>query len=234
MSNICSSIDELRKRAVEVQVCGDGDSFLIEEYLPKIKGDEVLARIDTSIMYLARNDPRMQFHIYGKTMSLPRDKAVYGEIEVDQERKQRVEPFYRYAKDTPMVQDWKGTVLKEVQGYVEDDLDQVCNHVVVNQYRDGNDHIGFHHDKDKTFEEGSSVLTISLGASRILRLRKVKGDDKGKTKDVKLHHGSMFVLGPETNRNWKHSIVQRKKLKGRRVSMICGPQVFSIVDSFVH
>lgn len=200
-------------------MCGDGDSFLMEDYLPKAKGDQVMTEIDSSIMFLSRSDPRMQFHIYGKTISLPRDKAVYGEIEVDEESKERVEPFYRYAKDTPMVEDWKGTVLKEVKEYVHEDFGQACNHVVVNQHRDGSDYIGFHHDKSQTFEPESSVLTISLGASRILRLRKVRGESKGKIVDVKLNHGSMFVLGPETNRNWKHSIVQRKKVRGRRISM---------------
>ena len=219
MSNVCISIDGLNEKCVDVEVVGDGDSFLIEEYLPKDKGDEVLAEIDSSITYLDRNDPRMQFHIYGKTMCLPRDKAVYGDVKIDEEKKERVEPFYRYAADTPMVEGWQGTVLEEVQGYVKDDLDQVCNHVVVNQYRGGEDYIGFHHDKSKTFEEGSSVLTISLGASRILRLKRVKGEGKGKIVNVKLNHGSMFVLGPETNRNWKHSIVQKKGLKGRRVSL---------------
>ena len=219
MSNVCSTVEELDERCVEFEKCGEGDSFLIERYLPKAKGDQVLAEIDSSITYLSRDDPRMQFRIYGKEVKLPRDKAVLGEIEIDEEKKERIEPFYRYAKDTPPVEDWKGTVLKEIQGYITEDMDQSCNHVVVNQYRDGKDYIGYHHDKSKTFELGSSVLTLSLGASRILRLRKVRGEGKGAIKNIKLNHGSLFVLGPETNRNWKHSIVQKKGLEGRRVSL---------------
>ena len=201
--------------AVEVKKCGSGDSYLIENFFDPdgSYANDILKSIDTNITYLDRNDPRMQFHIYGKTMSLPRDKSV------DKYKQERVELFYRYAKDTPPVEDWKDTILKDVSSEIELNLGQDCNHVVVNQYRDGNDYIGFHHDKSQTFVEISSVLTLSLGEERILRLKKVRGLRRGEIKDIRLRHGSMFVLGPKTNKYWKHSIVQRKGVRGRRVSL---------------
>jgi len=216
---LCKILQDSNMSDADVVSCGSGDSFLIHNFLDKDQADATLAAIDASIVYLDRQDHRMQFHIYGKTVSLPRDKAVFGEIKHDEEKKERVEPFYRYAKDTPPVEDWKGTILQSVQQDIQTRMGQECNHVVVNQYRNGNDYIGFHHDKDKTFVAASSVLTISLGGSRILRLRKVKGDAIGTTKDLKLCHGSLFVLGPKTNREWKHSIIKRSKVQHRRVSL---------------
>ena len=108
------------------------------------------------VQYLSRDDPRMQFRIYGKTVQLPRDKTVYGEVVIDEEKKERVEPFYKYAKDTPPVESWKETYLRIVAEQLKATTGQACNHVVVNQYPDGDSYIGYHRDKDETFEIGSS------------------------------------------------------------------------------
>jgi alkylated DNA repair dioxygenase AlkB len=71
-------------------------------------------------------------------------------------------------------------------------------------------------DKDRDFVLGSSVLTISFGAVRRLLL---KSDDESET--VELEHGSLFVLGPETNApgNFKHSIVKTAQDVGERLSL---------------
>jgi len=53
--------------------------------------------------------------------------------------------------------------------------------------------------------EGSSVFTVSLGASRIFRL---KNDKTGEVQDIDVQSGSLFILGPKTNAEWKHSIVK--------------------------
>ena len=85
--------------------------------------------------------------------------------------------------------------------------------MVGNQYRSGVDHIGFHHDKTRDFVDGSSVLTVSFGQARRFQLRRVS--DKKKKIELVLEHGSVFVLGPKTNQEWKHSIVKQsgKKIK---------------------
>lgn len=203
--------------------CGEGDSFLIPHFVSDERGNEILAEVDRSITYLSRDDPRMKFKIYGKTLSLPRDKAVYGEIKMDERTGQQIEPFYRYAKDTPPVEDWKDTILKTVADDLIQRSGQECNHVVVNQYRNGKDYIGFHHDKSKTFVMGSSVMVLSLGASRTFRLQKkvraADGTIHRETINLQLKHGSLFVMGPATNLVWKHSIVQELKINHRRVSL---------------
>ncbi len=203
--------------------CEEGDSYLIPNFVDTEQCAQILAEIDRSITYLSRSDPRMQFKIYGKTLCLPRDKAVYGIIHTDSSTGQKIEPYYRYAKDTPPVEDWQGTVLSAIADELAEKMGQACNHVVVNQYRTGADYIGFHHDKSKTFVPGSQVLTLSLGGTRILRLqKKVKGADgviHRVTKNIRLENGSLFVLGPGTNALWKHSIVREAKVAHRRVSL---------------
>ena len=215
----------LKSQFRQVEECGEGDSFVVRDFLSSSKADEVLESVDEGVQWLDRADPRMQFKLYGKVLQLPQDKAVYGDVKFDEEKNERVEPYYKYAKDTPPVESWHDSTLEVLSEFIAKKSGQVCNHVVINQYRSGDDHISFHHDKSKSFEPGSSVLTLSLGAERILRLRKKIRNEKGKMVlkgdivDIKLNHGSIFVLGSKTNTLWKHAIIKTKKVQSRRVSL---------------
>ena len=104
---------------------GTLDSYLIREYLSSSQADDVLRDVDGYVTYLARTDPRMLFKIYGKSLKFPRDKAFYGNVTV--ENGERVEPFYKYAKDTPPVESWAGSVLEEVKARLQRSCGQPCN-----------------------------------------------------------------------------------------------------------
>ncbi len=136
------------------------DSFLVEGFFSTSRADQVLQGIDEQITYLSRQDPRMQFKMYGKQHALPRDKAVLGELSSDPVSGDRVEPFYKYAADTPPVEDWIGTILKDVSGEIETKCEQACNHVVVNQYCSGKDHIGFHFVSNEPTLSSSSLASV--------------------------------------------------------------------------
>ncbi len=88
----------------------------------------------------------------------------------------------------------------------------------MNQYRDGADHIGLHKDKVKDFVPSTSVFTVSLGTTRLFRL---KHCTTGEIQDILLAPGSLFVLGTITNSEWKHSIVKKSvnEVKDVRISL---------------
>jgi len=198
------------------------DSYLVEDFLSPEEAVKVLEKVDGEVEYRSRDDPSLQFKIFGHTRQMPRDKAFYGQVEVDLNQppeQQRVEPFYKYAKDVPPVDCWFGMHLETMADQIQESSGQACNHVVVNQYRSGDDYIGDHRDKDASFEPGSSVMTVSLGAERMFRLKKFKGRDAGEVIKFTLPVGSLFVLGPKTNAKWKHSILKSKQAMGRRVSL---------------
>src|SRR4051794_6184987 len=52
---------------------------------------------------------------------------------------------------------WTDAV-KNMRDHVKTKTGQYCNHLVVNQYLNGKDHIGFH--KDKVFHRDFSILNI--------------------------------------------------------------------------
>jgi alkylated DNA repair dioxygenase AlkB len=207
---------DLTPSVSERQRVGDLDSYINHGFFSRKQADAVLRRVRRTALFLSRQDPRVQFRMYNRQGPLPRDKAFYGSIRATCNGTQ-IEPYYKYAKVTPQLEDWKGHVLERVAQSVDQGCGQPCNHVVVNHYKDGKDHISFHHDKSASFHPGSSVLTVSLGATRTLRLKCVKGKAEGQTFDLPLTHGSLFVLGPETNKYWKHAIVKAPRLvEGRQ------------------
>jgi alkylated DNA repair dioxygenase AlkB len=77
-------------------------------------------------------------------------------------------------------------------------------------------YIGKHRDSIKNLDRAAPIVTISLGESRVFRVRPFKG--KG-TIDFPVSHGSVIVMPFETNQNWMHEIVKTTKAIGRRISI---------------
>jgi len=154
---------------------------------------------------------KLTFSIYGKEMQLPRDKCFFGD-----QGKNGETPLYRYGgKYNPKVNDWIPTV-KLVRDLVEKETGQHCNHCVLNRYVDGSDYIGFHRDKTKDIVDGSLIMTVSFGVTRVMKLKNM--EDK-KVISHSLNPGSLFSIGWKTNEEYKHSIPKSAKIKGTRISL---------------
>ena len=50
-------------------------------------------------------------------------------------------------------------------------LDKKHNHWIITKYKDENDNIGFHSDKDRDFEEDSFIVVVKLGAPRLFEFQ---------------------------------------------------------------
>lgn len=98
------------------------------------------------------------------------------------------------------------------------------NHVLIQLYRSGEDHITGHSDKTIDVVRGSKIVNVSLGAQRtmILRMKKPEGgqsNDDGTpgppraSRRIPLPHNSMFILGLRTNRLTTHEIRPDKRLQ---------------------
>ena len=75
--------------------------------------------------------------------------------------------------------------------------------MVANQYLDRDATIGHHSDKTPDIQRGTSIFTVSLGASRVCELLKLDGSGK---LSVLLTDGCVFEIGPLTNAAYTHSI----------------------------
>ena len=187
------------------------DSYLIEDFLSDccIPTYVFYESLEQEIEFVPRE--LLTFNIFGKTFSLPRDKAFYGQVEKDGSS-----PLYRYGgKWYPEVKAWTPT-LKYLRDVVFEKTGVDVNHVVVNRYRDGNDHIGYHHDKTPDFYPGAAVCTLSFGGTRNFSLKHQETHEKI---SMKLKDGSMFILGGETNKEYKHTITKTAGKCEARISL---------------
>jgi hypothetical protein len=135
-------------------------------------------------------------------------------------------PVYRHPADqtlpllhfSPKVQ-WIRRAAEKLVGHP-------LNHVLIQLYRSGNDYISEHSDKTLDIAKDSSIVNVSFGAQRTMRLR-TKRDSKAKitsgdedsqreTQRVAMPHNSMFVLGLKSNEKWLHGIMADKRLEAER------------------
>lgn len=89
------------------------------------------------------------------------------------------------------------------------------NACLLNEYRDENDTVGFHGDKE-ALGPGNAVMTISLGASR----RFIFEDNGTKAKkEIWLNNGDGFLMAGDIQKLYKHSIPREKFPTGYRISL---------------
>mmetsp|Transcript_13549 Transcript_13549/g.32711 ORF Transcript_13549/g.32711 Transcript_13549/m.32711 type:complete len:439 (+) Transcript_13549:161-1477(+) len=135
---------------------------------------------------------------------------------------QNVIPVYRYPGnyqgDEWETFQWSSTSLM-IKKAVEDQLlvPQKMNHCVTNFYRDGKDFIAHHSDKDLDLNRQGVIVSVSLGDERIMELRR-RTEPKDVTRIV-LPPRSMLVLGPNTNKEFSHSILQKIDATQPRISL---------------
>lgn len=77
-------------------------------------------------------------------------------------------------------------------------------------------YIGKHRDSTKGMVEGAPIVTISLGETRIFRLRPWK---QSGYRDFEAPHGTVFVMPYATNLAWTHEVPHFKHYTRRRISI---------------
>lgn len=77
------------------------------------------------------------------------------------------------------------------------------NSVLLNFYRDGNDSIGMHADKESQLESDPTIASLSLGATRTFKFRHIAS---GLMLTEPLTGGSLLVMKGDTQRKWLHGI----------------------------
>jgi alkylated DNA repair dioxygenase AlkB len=105
-------------------------------------------------------------------------------------------------------------VLKDV---AEKAVGCTLNYAVLNYYRDGSDHIGYHSDKVADLVKDSPIVSISLGATRDFVLK--KKETPGVTTTIALAPGSMLTMEGKTQQYYQHCVPERKGCKEGRINI---------------
>lgn len=213
---------------------GAGDSYLLLNVLPPDLAEQAFHSLDSEINWNTMNH---------KGSEVPRLISIQGDVDENGNQ-----PLYRHpADEQPVMVHW--TPFSHLcRDLISQRIRQTLNHALIQKYRSGKDNIGEHSDKTLDISLNSSVVNLSIGASRVMIL-KPKSDysncdfvspemtlpskierpnhlscgSSGNEKEriyhkITLPHNSVFVLGWKTNRDFLHSIRQDKRLATQKRS----------------
>lgn len=157
-----------------------------------------------------------QYKSYGKTGERPRLSFSYGDKDLS----------YSYAGITRVSNGWDNPVVLHIRQMVEAVLGIKFNYVLLNLYKTGEHYIGWHADDETDIVPRSVIASISLGAERPFKLRKIEYDADGKRKDGTilsdypvLANGSLVTMEGTFQENFKHSVPASKTIKEPRINL---------------
>ena len=111
---------------------------------------------------------------------------------------------------------WPAALLT-VRQRLTDELGCVFNSVLANRYRDGRDCMGWHSDNESELGPQPLIASLSLGATRRFVLK--HRHDSSRKLELEMPHGSLLVMGGDTQRNYKHALPRTARPLGERVNL---------------
>jgi alkylated DNA repair dioxygenase AlkB len=106
--------------------------------------------------------------------------------------------------------------LLRVKALIEAATGREFNSVLSNLYRDGNDSMGWHADKERELGPEPFIASLSLGAERVFELR--HNADREVTR-VFLPHGSLLLMGGKLQRCWRHRVPKMPGIRLPRINL---------------
>ncbi|KAK5731138.1 hypothetical protein LTR15_001076 [Elasticomyces elasticus] len=186
-------------------------SRILYDLLPIELADTVFAQLNSEIEWQ---------RMHHQTGEVPRLVCCQGSIAEDGSM-----PLYRHPSDETLpLRPWSPTV-EIIRQAAEAAVGHPLNHVLIQLYRGGTDFISEHSDKTLDIAKGSSIVNVSFGAQRIMRLRTKRGAAAGSTTTsdkassplsrttyrVPMPHNSMLIMSLRTNAQYLHGINADKR-----------------------
>ncbi|MET0944197.1 MAG: alpha-ketoglutarate-dependent dioxygenase AlkB [Flavobacterium sp.] len=163
----------------------DSELILIDNFFTKEESDRFYERLLRKTKWR-----EYEMEIYDKVYTVPRMISWYED------------------KDNPGADqngpDWNYELLT-IRGRVEKETQRDFNSVLLNLYRDGNDGVGWHSDKEHNTGPNPVIASVTFGETRIFRLRH-KFSKEIPQVEIPLHHGSFLLMSGTTNNFWQHQV----------------------------
>ena len=106
--------------------------------------------------------------------------------------------------------------LKDITKRVNEVLGTNFNTILLNKYKDGNDCIGFHQDRENGWAPYSGFATLSFGAERDFQIRNKESNE---TSNILHKNGYVLHLPYPMNQDNLHGVPKRSKVKDCRISL---------------
>ncbi|MBO9154017.1 alpha-ketoglutarate-dependent dioxygenase AlkB family protein [Chitinophaga sp. GCM10012297] len=144
--------------------------------------------------------------LFGKTVMQPRLTAWYGD-----EGK-----TYSYSGITMQPLRWTEELLA-IKSKVEAAAGQDFNSALLNFYRNGQDSMGWHRDNESSLGINPVIGSVSFGAERVFQFRHYM--NRSVKRAVLLTHGSLLIMGGETQHYWQHALPKTARPIGARINI---------------
>ena len=131
-----------------------------------------------------------EMEIFDKMVTVPRMIAWYADKEN--------EGFFSNNAE------WTPELLK-IRNRVERETNLNFNAVLLNLYRNGNDGVGWHSDKEHNTGKNPIIASVTFGETRMFRLRHKYRKEIPQV-EIPLHHGSFLLMAGTTNTYWQHQV----------------------------
>lgn len=114
---------------------------------------------------------------------------------------------------------WSKLMLK-LKKKIERKTRRTYKYAQLNYYRDQNDYIGFHTDKE--VQDNDIIASVSLGCTREFRFEHI--DKIQPTYEIDLEHGSLLIMNEHAAKlRWKHSLMKSKNPCTGRINITFRP-----------
>lgn len=187
-------------------LCAAGREFgvpnmlLVPGFLPPQRADALLARL------LAEGDWQAErIALFGQERIAPRLTAWYGEAGAR----------YRYSGVDRPAAGWP-PCLAGLARQVGAAVGWRFNYVLATRYRDGRDRLGWHADDERDLGPAPVIASLSLGATRVFRVRPRQG---GASVGRALGHGALVLMWGPSQRDYKHAAPGTAQPVGERLNL---------------
>jgi alkylated DNA repair dioxygenase AlkB len=175
------------------------------EYRPglfsKAESDHLLQKFIAEMPW----QQRMQ-KMWDKEVITPRLTAWFGELGTDYSTSGKIADPMPWTKE-----------LLAIKARVEPLAGVQFNSVLLNYYRDGNDSVAWHSDKENILGRRPVIASVSFGQVRSFDIRN-KADHEEKY-SVRLEHGSFLLMKAGLQEAWEHRVAKSLKPMRARVNL---------------
>lgn len=199
--NASVTSDGIQLKLPDGQPMPNADVILYSSFFSKQDSDRLFSELLNGTQW--RQD---KMKLYGKEVDLPRQTAWYGDNDKD----------YTFSGITMNPEPWTPALL-DIKAKVESVAGVTFNSVLLNHYRSGSDSISWHTDAERELGKNPVIASVTFGDARRFMLRYMK-DNSIKT-EVELSHGSLLVMGGETQHFWQHQVPKTKANVESRINL---------------
>lgn len=171
-----------------------------EHFLSPKEADQLKKHLLSTVPWKQRTQK-----MYDKIVLTPRLTAWYSDKKI-----------FEPADNTSDTNPWTPELIS-LKERIEKEFGYQFNGVLLNLYRDHNDSVAWHRDKESKYGKRPIIASISLGQTRNFDFR--KADHHQSKYSLPLPHGSLLIMKGDLQEHWEHRIAKSNIPMKERINL---------------